>query len=260
MRKTKRIAALLLCMALLALTPISALAASGGFVPVVATSYTKNGSEWVKNGETKYSYKKDGRLTKISTTYSNGDSYITQYKWKGNLIAKVTYSDGGSYSYKFKKNKLQKTTASFSGGSTVTSFKWKKNTATYQDSNGTGTVKVNGKGQIIKETYKSNDGNTSSSTTKYYSNGNVKSYSYSGAYSSYKVTYNNKGFIISESGISDGKPWSYSIKYITKKGKIVERLDTFKSVDGESYESKIVYSKHMKVSRFRNCDQMGHMF
>ena len=103
MKKTKRFIALLLTAALLAMTPLTALAASG-YVPIKGEYYYKDGKKWVKSEDFSYSYKSNGKITQAYYKYDGGSSK-TKYKWSGNHVVKVSSSDGYT-TYKYKKNKL----------------------------------------------------------------------------------------------------------------------------------------------------------
>ena len=251
MKKTKRFIALLLTAALLAMTPLTALAASG-YVPTKGEYYYKEGKKWVKSEVFSYKYKGDGKITEAVYKYDDGTSK-TKYKWKGNKIAKITYSDGYT-SYKYKKNKLVEVTYDY-GGKSTNKISWKKNTGTYKTDYTTTTIKVNGKGQVTSVKYVYSDKTSSSESYKYYGNGNRKSYTYkgSGGYT-YKAEYNSKGYVKKITQKGDGYSYSVSYSYKTKKGKLVSRIRKWKNSDGDSGESKTVYKKWKRVSNVRNCD------
>lgn len=254
MKKAKRIVALLLTLAMLAGVSTAAYALpAGGFVPVKATNYTLVDGNWKEGSVRTLTYKGDGRLTKITTTNpSSGTTSSTSYKWKGNLITKVNWSDGDYQVFKYKGGRRTSYTYDY-GVKYTYKFKWKKKTLTYATEDGTISTTVNGKNQIVKTV---RTGSSNSYTTKYtyYGNGNRKKYVHKtsdGIVTTYK--YNSKGYIISETGKNYSRKYTYKIK----KGKILERICKYQE-SGRSGERKVVYSKWKKVSHVRNCDAWGY--
>ncbi|MBR1899490.1 MAG: hypothetical protein IJ820_00295 [Lachnospiraceae bacterium] len=252
MKRVKKLVALLLAVTLLAAIPTVAYAASG-YVPTKATYYYLENGKWNKDSERTLSYNSSGKIKKVTYKYSDGYSGWTKYSWKGNFVTKISYKDGGYNSFKYKGSKRK--SAVFNTGSKETrSYKWKKNKCTYKNGDTTVTLKINGKGQLVSEKYKNADG-SGSTTYKYYSNGNLKSYTSKGSGYSYTIKYNSKGFVKSEKGKGTGYSYSYTYSYKTKKGKIKERICKYNG----KVSSKTVYSKWKKVSNIRNCDRFGYM-
>ena len=253
MKRAKRLVAMLLVVALLAVTPAAAMAAE--YVPTKGTSYWKNGTKWEKGTEYTWSYKGDGKITKRTWKDPDGTSSTSSYKWKGNFLSKITWSSGQYSTYKYKNSRLQSFTSVYGGGKRTTKLKWdkKKKKATYKSGDFTITLTFNSKGQLVKETDKS-AAETYTYKYKYYSNGNVKKIS-GGSNKGYQFTtnYNKKGYLSSETGKDGIYSWSYKYSYKTKNGKITERISKSNGVES----SKTVYTKWKKVSRVRNCDGMG---
>ena len=264
MRQMKRLAALLLAAAIIAATPLAALALpAGGYVPVKATQYSWNEktSTWVQTSERTMSYKSDGRKTGNSSVSSSGTNTWTKFKWKGNYVTKTIYSDGDYMMFKYKSSKRKSITDfdASTGKNEVRTYKWKKNTGTMVTDDYTAKLTVNGKGQVVKHQYKYKNGDVTTTTYKYYGNGNRKSYTTkrSDGYT-YTVKYNSKGYVVSENGKNSTHSWSYKYKYTTKKGKITQRLYTYQSSTGAAYKYKTVYTKWKKVSHVMNCDAYGY--
>ena len=248
----KRWLCLLLVAALLAVTPVAAMAAE--YVPTKGINYWKNGTKWEKGTEYTWSYKGDGKITKRTWKDPDGASSTSSYKWKGNFLSKITWTNGQYSTYKFKNSRIQSITSVYPGGKQTIKIKWdkKKKKATYKSGDFTYTMTFNSKGQLVKETDKSSS-ETYTYKYKYYSNGNMKKVT-GGSNQGYQYTvnYNKKGYISSESGKDGTYSWSYKYSYKTKNGKITEKIMKYK--DGET---KTVYTKWKKVSRVRNCDGLG---
>ena len=278
MKRAKKLIWLLVTAAVFATAPLTAMALpAGGYVPTTGTWYYQDSStkKWVKDYKVSFSYKKDGRLTKVTQQYVDAPSvYTTAYTWKGNYITKINYKNNyydefGLTTYKYKNKKL---TSYGYGEGNVQKYKWKGKTGTYSQTwdGGSYTNKftINAKGQLVKETYKyKNSGitTTDTSTYKYYGNGNLKSMTsknQSSNVDSYVVKYNQKGYKTSESYKSNTYTSKTTYKYKYKKGKLKEVVITSSGKnDGESFKdsSKIEFTKWKNVSHIRNCDAWGHV-
>ena len=243
MKKTKKTAAALLTIAMFALTPLTAMAASG-YVPTKAISYYKENGEWVKSHESfSWSYKKNGQLEKFTYKYDDY-CYTESYSWKGNHITKNSTNEGGllaKYKYKGKKCVSQS-----SEGSKKSTYKWKKNKATYKIGDTRYTLTINSKGKRTRLVAKGPDG-TVTTTYKYYGNGNLKSYvtKYPDG-SKMTCKYNSKGYLTSKKGDYINCDYTYK----TQSGKVKERIFSNGS-------RKIVYTKWKKVNNIINCDAFG---
>ena len=250
MKTAKRLMAMLLVAALLAVTPAAAMAAE--YVPTKGTYYWKNGTKWQKGTEYTWSYKGDGKIKKVTYKEPDGYSSSTTYKWKGSFLKTLRYSGNEYTSYKFKNNRLQSMTDVYGSNKETGKFKWdkKKKKGTYKGDGFTNVITVNSKGQRVKQSYIYSDG-TYTYSYKYYSNGNVKSISLKGPGYSFSTKYNKAGYLTSRKS-SDG--YSYTCKYKkNKKGQITEKITKYNS----GGENKIVYTKWKKVSRTWNCDGFG---
>ena len=268
MKRAKKLIWLLVTAAMFAAAPLTAMALpAGGYVPTAGTSYYKDdANKWVKYEKISCSYKKDGRLTKITRKYTDGTD-STAYTWKGNNITKITTKNSGhSYTttFKFKNKKL--TSYQFSGDK-AQKIKWKGKTGTCtRTGNGDGETSkytLNGKGQIVKVTTNYKSGGTKyTSTYKYYGNGNLKSYTVKMSGSSYSEKFNQKGYRTSET-YKEGSSYSKTttFKYKTQKGKIKEVVMNYTYTSGENIyksSSKFVFTKWKNVSHVRNCDATGN--
>ena len=269
MKRAKKLIWLLVTAAMFAAAPLTAMALpAGGYVPTAGTRYYQDSStkKWVKSYKISYSYKKDGRLTKVTRKYTDGTD-STAYTWKGNNITKITdkYSYGNSYTYTFKFKNKKLTSYQFSGDK-AQKIKWKGKTGTCTQTwdGGGATYKytINGKGQIVKvtTTHKS-DGTKYTTTYKYYGNGNLKSYTLKGSGYSYTTKYNQKGYRTSETRKEGSATSKTTFKYKTKKGKIKEVVTNYTYTSGEyssKSSSKFVFTKWKNVSHVRNCDATGN--
>ena len=275
MKKTKQLIALLLTFALLAITPISAMAASGGYVPTAATTYDLNDGKWEESHSLKMSYSKDGKITKRQYIYKDSAPYTINYKWSGNYITKVTYqySDGtvSTTTRKFKGGLLKSMVNINSEATTKYSYKWKKKKASVKvTTNSTNkvilvsaTAKVNSKKQIISSEYKYSDGTKAKVTCKYYSDGKMKEYKSVSSTGTSVEKYNKYGYITMWSYTNtEGKVSLETFKYtMDKKKKAPKELVYTYSYNGETPStSKTVYTAYKKVSRVRNCDGSNYGF
>lgn len=247
MKRAKKLIGLLLSAAVLALTPLTALALpAGGYVPTSATRYTLNKStnKWEKLTTITYNYTNSGKLTKRTVKWDGGSCSHT-YTWNGNYITKHKFKTlNTSYyvseEYTFKNDKLLtfKTKEYGHNDGKYPNIKWKGKTGTMTWKDGHKTkYTVNKKGQLIKET----DG-AETTTYEYYKNGNLKRITRkeNGRTLSTKK-FNQKGYITS-------KAYTYTIK----NGKITKLV--IKDSDGTR---KYVFNKWKKVSHIRNCDAWG---
>ena len=258
MKRVKRAAALLMT-AVMLFAASSAVFAASGEVPAKGTYYSKENGNWVKGNEYTWSYKSDGRLTATTTKRTDGTSTTTKYKWKGNFITKIIYSNGEYSVYKYKGTRRVSSAYYYSGGKNVNTYKWnkKKTSYTYKSGDSTYTINVNGKGQIVKE--KIVTPNWTDIMTYKYSGGNLKSMTVKSTDDyTYAEKFNGKGYVTSIKGHSGSYSFNVTYTYKTKKGHIVERLMKNKSSDG-TVETKFVYSKWKKVSTMRNCDGSGYI-
>ena len=255
MKQTKRLIALLLTAALLAMTPLTALALGpAGYVPTKTVTYDKVDGKWVQLSETTSSYKSDGRVTKKITKYTDGTTYTTKYTWGGDRVKKVVYPSG-TYSYKFKGKKLVSFTVNTDSKKTY-KLKWKGKNGTYKSGTSTETYTIDGKGRFVKEKLVLADGTTYISSYKYYSNGNLKSYSWKGNGTSVTEKYNSKGWITSV--VQKGStPYTAKYTYTKKKGKVISQLCKWEFDKTSSGETKAVYKKWKKVRHVRNVDGFG---
>ena len=259
MKQIKRMTVLLITAALLLLTPVSALAAKKEYVPTKAIVYELKDGNWVESDEETYSYTKNARL-KVFTTRSLTSSYTYKaaYTWKGNFLKK---EDGSyyitTYSYKKKKLKSSSEVSKAFGSPTTISVSWKKRKGTFTSSNGdTGSITVNKRNQMTNYTRVNSYGNKYTTTLKYFSNGNLKSESYSGPGYTQVYKYNRKGYPISLRSDSDEATFKYKKN---KKGQVTEQQITYKSNGGSVSNYKKVFSNWKKISRsVRNCDAFGH--
>ena len=276
MKRAKKLIWLLVTAAVFAAAPLTAMALpAGGYVPTAATWYYQDSStkKWVKDYKVSFSYKKDGRLTKITNKYQ-GTTASTAYTWKGNYITKINYKNSenmlSSTTYKYKNKKLISYQYNGNKGANLAyKYKWKGKTGTYTQTGegGSSTYKltINAKGQLVKETCKDNDGFETTSIYKYYGNGNLKSSTIKGKGFDSSFTrvkkFNQKGYITLESLTSRSNIDKTTYKYKTQKGKIREVVFTNTFKEGEySYEAsrKLVFTKWKKVSHVRNCDAWGN--
>ena len=260
MKQIKRMTVLLITAAFLLLTPVSALAAKQEYVPTKAVYYELDEGNWVKIYEETYICTKNGRIKSYTYKSLMHDSTgKIVYTWKGNYLKK---EDGpfAAISYSYNKKKLKSVTqvAKLSGKTETTSISWKKRKGTYTNSSGSiVSITVNKKNQKIKEERVDSYGRKSTTTFKYFANGNLKSESYSGLGYSYVLKYNKKGYPVSFKSDSSGGSFKYKKN---KKGQIKEQLVTFKYDDGSAFSYKKVYSNYKKISRsVRNCDAFGNM-
>ncbi len=257
MKQIKRMAVLLIAAAFLLLTPLSALAARQEYVPTKATLYELKDGNWVAIFEETYSYTKNARLKGYTSTSLNGGYTINAaYTWKGNFLKKEqnTYS---ITTYNYKKKKLKSEVSKSSGTTTTYSVSWKKRKGTLTSSDGdTTTITVNKRNQRIKSTRIDSSGKKYTTTFKYFSNGNIRTKSYSGPGVGYVYKYNRKGYPISY--ITDYSEVTFKYNK-NKKGQVTEQQITYKSNGGNDYNYKKVFSAWKKISRsVRNCDAFGH--
>ena len=274
MKKTKQLIAMLLTFALLALTPLSAMAASGGYVPAEGKQYVLSNGKWEQNNSFKASYSKDGKLLKKQYGYKDRSDTVYKFKWSGNNITKVNYlySDGatGLTVRKFKGGLLQSMSASSRDNSTKYSYKWKKKKASVKvTTNSTNsvklvgmTVKVNSKKQVISEEYKYSDGTKEKVTYKYYSDGKAKEYRTQTTDGNVVGKYNKNGYMTSWSFTNkSGKTNTTSYKYtMDKKKKCPKEVIINNTYNGETTTSRIEITAFKKVSKVRNCDASGYTF
>ena len=258
MKQIKRMAVLLIAAAFLLLTPVSALAAKQEYVPTKAISYELKDGNWVAICEETYSYTKNARLKAYTyKSLTSSHSYKISFTWKGDFLKKQdSLSYTTTYNYKKKKLKSSAEVRKSSGSTTTTSVSWKKRKGTFTSSNGdTGSITVNKKNQKIKEERVDSYGRKSTTTFKYFANGNLKSESYSGLGYSYVLKYNKKGYPVSFKSDSSGGSFKYKKN---KKGQITEQLMTTTLPGGLTFENKRVYSGWKKLSRpVRTCDAFG---
>ena len=255
MKGIRKLATLLLTAAVLAATSLTALALpSGGYVPTKGTYsyYDSSAKKWVKSNTYTWSYKSDGRLTKITHKDSDNSSSTTKYTWSGDHIKKIK-SDSYTYSYKYKGKKLISATYDY-GEKTIYKYKWKKNKGTLKTDEYTTTIQINSKGQLTKSKTKYSNGDVYTVTYKYYANGNLKKVTGKGKNDSSSTSYNSAGYITKYTNTYDGKTY-YTAKYKYKKknGKIKQVNITYNG----GGKAKLVFSKWKRVSHVRNCDASG---
>ena len=109
---------------------------------------------------------------------------------------------------------------------------------------------------MINTTRVSGYGEKYTSEFKYFSNGNLKSESYTEPGYTEVYKYSRKGYPINYKN----EFGEATIKYKNnKKGQITEQLITYKSNRGSVYNYKKVFSNWKKISRsVRNCDAFGN--
>ena len=258
MKQIKRMAVLLTAAAFLLLTPVSALAARQEYVPTKAVFLELEDGKWVPSYEETYTYTKNGRIK--SYTYKSLTSSFTDkitYTWKGNYLKKLE-NPSHTTTYSYKKKKLKSSAnVSKASGTTTSSVSWKKRKGTLTSTDCyTGTITVNKRNQMINYTRIDSGGKKYTRKVKYFSNGNLKSDSYTGPDYFMNYKYNRKGYPISYK--SDLSEVTYKYKK-NKKGQITEQLITSKAKGGRVSYYKEVFSNWKKISRsVRNCDAFGN--
>lgn len=271
MNKMKKLTALLLTFALLAVTPLSAMAASGTYIPTAGTRYEFKDGKWETIANIRFNYDKKGRLK--STRYENADggATISSLKWSGNYVTKSTntFESGRTYMAvrKFKDGLLKTYTHTSPDSKSTYSYKWKKKKASVKftvtpasaSSLVSVAVKVNGKKQIISETYKYSDGSAEKNEYKYFGNGNMKQYKRTDKHGVTIQKFNKNGYITYFSSTYDGDVGTETYKYTMDKKKKCPKEVTaeYTTSTGYSMLSKTVYTSFKKVSNPRNCDASG---
>ena len=264
MKQIKRLTALLIVAAVLILMPMNAMAAAKKeYVPTKAIVYRLSSGSWQVLGEENYSYTKNGRIKSYTFKSSTSPHTSTEkYAWKGNYL-KAEDADHYviTYSYKNKRLKSSARTDKSSNSTKTISISWKKRKGTISSNTGVpgsiGSITVNKKNQMIKMTQTINShGDVSTTTLKYYKNGNFKSLVHVYPGYSYTVKYHKKGYLLSMVSTNSGK---VAFKYKkNKKGQITEQQITETTIDGDVNNFRRVYSGWKKLSRpIRNCDAFG---
>lgn len=256
MKTAKKLWALLLAAMMIMMVPVSASAAQK-FVPVAGYQQYWNGSKWVKDFDFTAKYKSSGNITSFIKEYSSGYSETRTYKWKNNRVVENTYYTSKGYTDKavrsYKNNLLKKSefTASSKDYITTRKYSWKKRTAkvtlsySKKYSSSTYTIKVNKKGRRSYEYVPGNSPVTSS--WKYYSNGNLKSYVHKSSSGTTSTYFNELGYKESNGGIY----YTYTMDKKKNRPKKVEWTS-----DKRKY--RMVYTKYKKVSAIKNCDAWGY--
>ena len=268
MRTVRFLTALVGAVLAAALLSGSAFAAGGGYVPAAGTRQVLKNGNWVQAESFRISYRKDGRITKYTTTDAEG-TRSDSYSWKGDYVKKNAYAGSGGYScawtWTYKKGKLQKYSFSDSDGDAwAAKAGWKKKKAavsfTVTGSSykmQSGTLKMDGKGRITSETRSSADG-VQAWTSSYYGNGLLKKRTYREGAAVSVTSWNKKGYITSVTDTAPEGNHSMTYTYVMdKKKKCPKEVLVTYNDDGDIRQERILYTKWKKVSRVRNCDAAG---
>lgn len=217
MKRTKRIAALLVVVLVMSMLPMNAFAKKAkvkGNVPTAGTVYEKyeGAADYKEVGSFTSSYDKAGKINTYTYTpkvQTSGHSKTIKYQWKGDLLAKVT----STYTYYGADE-----TGDRVSSTTVTSYSYKNKLVSKVVSKTTNVylnepAKVSGytstytwkKGEALVKTVSLTDGTRSVSTSKV----NSKKQQNSSWEANGKVTYKN-GLVAKVTGSRKGTLESYS--------------------------------------------------
>ena len=279
----RRLPAALLCACLIGMMlPMTAMAKSKTYVPTEGTVTREEADGSKETHSVKYVYRKDGKIASRTYIYpSFSDTY--NYSWSKNFVTSIynVESDGDVYtwSYKYKKKLLSSFDFSSPYNKSHEDYTWKKKTGTYtstETSGGatiagnSGTVKVNGKKQMVSGTETSPKGKTVTTACKYYGNGNLKSKVTDGTTYDYGsedtviiksvTTYNKAGYKTgSTSYYNDGSVSTTTYSYVMdSKMKCPTQVKVTYTHGKYSHVTTYTFTAFQKVKRTWNCDGRGN--
>ena len=250
MRTVRFLTALVGAVLAAALLSGSAFAAGGGYVPAAGTRQVLKNGNWVQAESFRISYRKDGRITKYTTTDAEG-TRSDSYSWKGDYVKKNAYAGSGGYScawtWTYKKGKLQKYSFSDSDGDAwAAKAGWKKKKAAV-------SFTVTGSSYKFVGTTSAKSG-----LTNIYKLNADGSSSYREGAAVSVTSWNKKGYITSVTDTAPEGNHSMTYTYVMdKKKKCPKEVLVTYNDDGDIRQERILYTKWKKVSRVRNCDAAG---
>ena len=257
---------ILIMMILLAMTPSTGvIAASTQYVPTSIVMYEGNSSiGWLEETKSTYTYNKNGWITKSVSSMAHGETGSVSYKWKKNLLTKVSRSSGGDITFKYKNGLLKKAVETNKDGKTTYTYKWKKNTANVKvtstlSNNQTSSmkIKIDKKKRPVKLVITLKDGKKTTIKNTYHSNNNLKSSeTVSADGSSTKSLYNKQGYVTLRTyKYANGNTAKTTFNYTMDAKKKCPSQVIVKVIGGESDGTyrRVVFSSFKKVKQGRNC-------